>query len=342
MFDKRVYNARFISPLKDFQLDSQPIEYRRDALLNRWCRINLERTKRVKQGQDTIVISELVEKSRERCFFCKENIDKTTPKFPESIAPEGRIKLGETSVFPNLFPFAKYHAIATVTEEHYLALEDFKVKQIEDTLKACLDYFDRVNKTDNDAKYASFNWNYLPPSGASIVHPHAQLTVDNVPSFLTNFYLEASENYQKQNSENYWLRLVNEEEKAGERFIKKTENIAWFTSFVPSGNNEVMAVFQDAQNLGDLSDKNISTLSNGIKNLLKGYYSLGVQSFNITSYSAPLNEDRESFRLTFRFISRPSPNNFYTSDAGFMEILHQERIVESMPEDVAKTMREFF
>ncbi len=342
MFDKRVYNASFMSPLKDFELDTQPIEYRRDALLNLWCRINIERTKRVKQGQDLRDISDLVEKSRERCFFCPENIVKTTPKFPKDIAPEGRLKLGETHIFPNLFPFAQYHAIATITRDHYLSLEEFTVKQIEDTLKASLDYFKRVNAADENARCATFNWNYMPPSGASIIHPHAQLTVDQDPPFLTNAYLDASADYLEKNGENYWLKLVEEEEKTNERFIKRTGSIAWFTSFVPLGNTEVNAVFDDAQSLGDLSKGEISELSRGIKNVLKGYSSLSVQSFNITSYSAPLGEDTESFRLNFKFISRPSPSTYYTSDTGFMEVLHRERIVESMPEDVAKTLRAFF
>ncbi|MFQ5974828.1 MAG: hypothetical protein ACE5J5_00735 [Candidatus Hydrothermarchaeales archaeon] len=342
MFDKRVYNTSFISPLKDFQLDTQPIEYRRDTLLNRWCRINIERTKRVKQGQDLLDISDLVKRSKDRCFFCPENIARTTPKFPKDIAPEGRIKVGETYIFPNLFPFAQHHAIATISEEHYLALEEFKVKQIEDTIKASLDYFERVNKAYDNARCATFNWNYLPPSGASIVHPHAQLTVDPDPPFLTKAYLDASDDYQKKKGENFWLKLVNEEEKANERFIARTGSIAWFTSFVPLGNNEVNAVFTVAQSLADLSDKDISDLSKGIKNVLTAYSSLSVQSFNITSYSTPLGEERESFRLNFKFISRPSPSTYYTSDTGFMEILHRERIVESMPEDVAKTMKTFF
>jgi len=342
MFDKKVYNASFMSPLKDFNLDTQPIEYRRDTLLNLWCRINIERTKRVKQGQDPLDISDLVEKSRARCFFCPENIVKTTPKFPKDIAPEGRLKLGETHIFPNLFPFAQYHAIATITKDHYLSLDEFTVKQIEDTLKASLDYFKRVNASDESARCATFNWNYMPPSGASIVHPHAQLTVDQDPLFLTHAYLEASADYFEKNGENYWLKLIKEEEKNHERFIKRTGSIAWFTSFVPLGNREVNAVFDNAQSIGDLSKEEILELSKGIKNVLNGYSSLSVQSFNITSYSAPLGEDTESFRLNFKFISRPSISTYYTSDTGFMEVLHRERIVESMPEDLAMTLRTFF
>ena len=56
--------------------------------------------------------------------------------FPSYLVPEGRIKLGETTVFPNLFPFAKYHAVATVTKEHFLNLDEFTLKQLSDTFHA--------------------------------------------------------------------------------------------------------------------------------------------------------------------------------------------------------------
>ncbi|MFQ6136308.1 MAG: hypothetical protein ACE5PM_03910 [Candidatus Hydrothermarchaeales archaeon] len=342
MFEKRTLSAKFFSSLKDFQLDTQHIEYRRDAIFDRWCRINVERPKRVKQGSRTLDYAEFISRSLEGCFFCPKNIDGATPKFTPGIAPEGRMRLGESWVFPNLFPFAQHHAIATITEKHFLKIDEFTERQVEDTLKASLDYFRRVNSADEKVKYATFNWNYLPPSGASIVHPHAQLIADPEPPYLTGMYLDASERYYREHRENYWLKLIKEEEEAGERFIGHTGEVAWFTSFVPLGNNEVNAVFEEASTLTDISEKDISDLSRGVIRVLHGYAKLGVESFNITSYSAPLNEGAESFRLNFKFISRPDPQEYYTADAGFMEILHHERVVEAMPEEVAIEMRKFF
>jgi hypothetical protein len=36
------------------------------------------------------------------------------------------------------FPFWEYHAVATLTREHYLGLDEFEERKLEDNLKACL------------------------------------------------------------------------------------------------------------------------------------------------------------------------------------------------------------
>lgn len=341
MFEKKVYSAKFLSPLKNFEEDEQPIEYRRDPLLGKWCRINVKRTQRVKQGQERANYFDLIEKSREGCFFCPENLEKSTPKFTREIASEGRIRCGDSVVFPNLFPFSTYHAIATVTRQHFKELNEFTVSEIVDTLKASLTYFRRVNAYDHQARYPSFNWNHLPPSGASIVHPHVQLMVDRDATFSLDFYLQASKNYWEKNRKNFWEELV-KREKGGERFIATTGNICWFTSFVPLGNNEVNAVFQGKSGLLELRGEEISSFADGLVRVFRAYYKMGVRSFNLTTYSSPIGEKRQDFWLNVKIISRPSPNAYYTADAGFMEILHRERIVESMPEKVAEIVREEF
>jgi galactose-1-phosphate uridylyltransferase len=45
------------------------------------------------------------------------------------------------------------------------------------------------------------------------------------------------------------------------------------------------------------------------------------------------------FRVHVRMISRPDPRPMYTSDAGFLERLHDEVVVETRPEDVALKIR---
>ncbi len=70
MFEKRVVNAEFYSPLKDFSMDTQTIEYRKDPLFSTWCRINVNRTERVKQWKSDGDIGDLIEKSKMGCFFC--------------------------------------------------------------------------------------------------------------------------------------------------------------------------------------------------------------------------------------------------------------------------------
>ncbi len=341
MFKKVVVSSKFLTPLRDFESDVQSIEYRRDPLLSNWCRINVRRTERVKQWKSDANFWELVEKSEKGCFFCPGNISKSTPKFPPEIAPDGRLKLGETTVFPNLFPFAQHHAIATLTRKHFADLHEFTEDQIANTLTASVEYFKRVVATYPKSRFPSFNWNHLPPSGASILHPHVQLVVDERPTYFNDLSLKASAKYYKKNGSCYWLDLIKAEEKEGARFIGRSGSIAWMATFAPMGNNEITAIFEESSSV-DLPAKEVEAFASGLAKILKGYYELGVKSFNLTIYSAAMGERRDDYRLNVKLISRPPPLRDYTSDAGFMETLHMERVVESMPEKLAESMRLFF
>jgi galactose-1-phosphate uridylyltransferase len=343
LFEKDIEEAVFLSPLENFERDPQPIQYRKDPLTGMRCRINVKRTLRLKQGREGDVdFSELVEMARKNCFFCPENMEKATPKFTEDISQEGRINRGESWVFPNLFPFAQYHAVGTITRRHFLEVKDFTRGHISDTIHASLDFFRRVHKVDPEARYPAFNWNYLPSSGASIIHPHVQLIADKRPTYLTSLFLERSAGYFKEHGRNYWEWLVEEEERLGERFIKRTGNITWLASFVPLGNTEVQAVFEGISNLFELSDEDIGDLAGGLKNVLSAYHAMGKNSFNMSTYSAPVDEGREDYSLNMRIISRPDPLGYYTTDTGYMETLHHERVVESMPEVVAAMVKDYF
>jgi galactose-1-phosphate uridylyltransferase len=338
LFERVVAEAEFLSPLRDFAPDVQPIEYRRDLLTGRECRINVKRTERVKQAQRAFDPSELVGDSEARCYFCPDNVEAATPKFPGEIAPEGRFSVGEATVFPNLFPFGKYHAIATVSRAHFLDVGDFTEGQIRDALRAGIEYFRRLQAVDPGPLYALFNWNHLPPSGASILHPHVQLLADGRPTSTNALYLQASRYFHKENRRNYWSVLA-EEEGEGERAIGRLGSVRFLASAVPIGNNEVTILFEGASHLLDLGEAQIRDFAGGMRRILRGYAKMGIKSFNLTSFGAALEESREDFWLNLRLISRPTPDRYYTSDAGYLELLHSERVVESMPEGVAEALR---
>ncbi len=342
MFEKVYEKTRFHSPLKGFELDEQDIEYRKDPLTGKWSRVNIQRSQRVKQGEGDFDYTELIKRSRENCFFCPENIEGSTPKFSSNLLPKGRITRGETHVFPNLFPFARHHAVGTITEKHFLRTGEFEQRQIEDTILASLDFCRTVYAKDPDAKYVTFNWNHLFPSGASILHPHVQITLDSRPTYMTEKVLMASNAYMEKNNRSYWSDLATEEKKLGKRFIASSAGITYLASFSPIGNNEVLIIFNDKTAFTELDTSDSANLSKGVINILKGYEELGVESFNLTTYSGPIEGSAFGMNLHMRFVSRPLPRPYYTSDIGFMEGLHFERVVETLPEDVATIMKKQF
>ncbi|MDI6883863.1 MAG: hypothetical protein QMD00_01800 [Hadesarchaea archaeon] len=341
-FEKFIQKAKLRSPLQGFREVVQHIEVRIDPLTERRCRINVERAKRPKQTPtETADFDKLIESSRAKCFFCPQNIEKSTPMFAEGL-PD-RIKVGSACLFPNLFPFGGFHAVGVFSGDHYLELNQFAPKLLEDCFKTCLRYFRLVHKKHPEIRYWHINWNHLPPSAASIIHPHVQIMADSEPSPYLRELVEKSESYRKQNDSNYWPDLVKAEKANGERFIAKTGAITWLTSFAPQGNREVLAVISDTSSLAEFEKHGLKEFCMGLSKILKGYHALGVQSFNMGTFSGPCDKDLSDFYLlNARLTSRPNPTPFYTSDKGFMEIFHEEPIMETMPENLAKRLRAHF
>lgn len=105
------------------------------------------------------------------CPFCPENILKMTPLFPNEITKEGRVFQGQSTVFPNLFPYSKHNRVVVMSEDHYLRLDQLTVPIIKNTFLACQAYMKSVIATENKPLYASINWNY-PPILAEVLFIH--------------------------------------------------------------------------------------------------------------------------------------------------------------------------
>ena len=343
-FKKAIRRAEFLSP-PDFKTTAHSIEFRKDPLTDRWCRMNMERTRRVKQARtiDFAESTRRIENSKQKCFFCPENLERTTPKFP-SYFPAERMKGGSACLFPNLFPFGEFHAVGVFSEKHYLSLNEFSAQLLKDCFNVCLEYFNFIRNKHPDIKYCTINWNYMPPAAASIIHPHVQILTDRGPTFQVKELIETSKRYCKRNGGNYWLNLIETEKQNYDRWIGEAGSVAWLTSFAPQGNREVLAIFsRRVSTLIRLSESDLNDFCEGLSRILRGYHEMGVKSFNMTTFSGPNDQDiSEYYLLNAKLISRPDFEPFYTNDDGFMEKFHYEPVVETSPEDVAKRMREYF
>jgi galactose-1-phosphate uridylyltransferase len=327
-----------LTPSTGFTPQVQLIERRKDTLLERWCRINIERANRpkVKSGDQSIL--ELVEASKKSCPFCPDRIETNTPKFPDYLIHEGRLRVGEAVAFPNLFAFAQHHAVVVLASEHYIPLDKFDEDHIENGLEASIGYLKAVRRRFPKVKYCSINWNHLPTAAASMLHPHFQVISDELPTRYLYEVLEASRIFKEKHGVSYWREIVEVEDKIQERFIAEFGETKWFTSFCGLGNNDVIGVV-DYANVFEMDEKPLMDLSKGLSAMLRGYKSLGVQGFNMSLFSGPLDSKSHDFSVHLRMISRPDVKPLYTTDTGFMERLHDEVVVETKPEDVATRIR---
>lgn len=319
------------------------VEYRFDPLTNHQTRINPARAKRLKHtASDTGDIKEWLNQTKEKCPFCPEKITEATPCFPSGICKEGRIKSGDTYIFPNLNPFSQHHAVATLSPQHYLALNQFDEALLARNLKASKNYFLTVYQYDHQAGYPIYLWNYLPPSAGSIIHPHVQLMVERAPISEQKKILEKSKVYFEETGKNYWDDLIENEKNHGERYIAGIDNIHIVASFAPRGFREVTIIVKEVSSFTDLDDHQIEILSRCFSNILKGYKSVGVGSFNLVSFSAGMDEKFHYYTLHFKIISRPYPQGIYTNDSGPFERLYDVWVIDTLPEEIAKTLSKMF
>lgn len=342
-FVKKVREARFINPGPDGEPVAHAIEYRRDPLTGVVARINAARAERVRQAQIAAVdLSDVIARTRTNCMFCPENVERATPRFTPDIAPSGRIARGETLIFPNLYPFAERHAVGVLTLAHYLELDRFTPEMLTDNLLGAQEYFRAVYRSTPALRYPLWIWNFLPPSAASVVHPHTQLLVDRTPSDGLRQVLVASQRYIRRHGTNYWRDLVQTERAQGERMIFDGDELAVLASFAPRGGRDVQIVIKNVSNVIDLSERQVAVLARAIVTVLRGYKAAGVNSFNVVTYSAAVRERLDHFWLTARVISRPRFQAYYTGDCGFMERFFGEFVIETRPEDVAESLSPYF
>ncbi|MEM2989186.1 MAG: hypothetical protein QXU06_04655 [Candidatus Bathyarchaeia archaeon] len=343
VFEKDVHEAELCDPASNFTQEVQPIEYRRDPLTGARCRINMRRAGRVKQAaKEGRSITASSRTSEGGCAFCPENVERMTPRFPDRFLKGGRVRVGSAILFPNLYPFSKYHGVAVLSEAHNPPLNEIAPESLRDCVRACIEFLAIVRERDPGAVYGSINWNHMPPAGASIIHPHLQVIADPVPTRLQGELLRCSESYFERNGSNYWIDLIEAEAELGERIIHKGRSIVWLASYAPMGNNEVLGISPGTSSIFELDGARLEELSAGLSKILRGYWGLGIGSFNMSIVPGPLDREVEYYSLNLRIVSRPSPEAHYTSDCGFMERIHLESVVESRPEAVAERLRGAF
>ena len=289
------------------------LQYRTEHITGLMCRISPDRLKR------QIDQSVFLPPNTGGCPFCRDAVMTVTPTFPDG----NRIIRGESVTFPNLFPFGEGHVVTVMTREH--AVVTFSRQQVVDALLSQIEALRRIDV------YPSINWNFLPSAGASLIHPHMQGLSDSHPSRIVDLSLDASEQYRKKQGRNYW-DAVREQERSSDRYLFGDE-ILWAAHAVPVGEREVRGILpistlDEMEGYADL-------MARGILEIISLYRELGTHAFNMSIFFDKSGNDH-GFRAFCSMISRINPNPFSTSDSAFMERLHLEPVIMTLPEDLGK------
>lgn len=268
------------------------------------------------------------------CPFCADTIEQATGTLPSEVIAEGRIRRGQAVIVPNVVAYSQYSTVGLYdTRQHFLDLPELTPTRVGDLLEALVEYTTAVQKIG--PFWSSINANYLPPSGSSVVHPHAQSVHDEFGTTMQRAILERSSAWN--GTQSFWQELI-DAERDGPRWLNERGRVAFMTPFAPVGFHEVWAVVQGCSDISRLTPQDCADLGAGLSGVLDGYYSLNLASFNWALYGAGPAET-EQYSLLMRIVSRSNPDTFYRSDVTYFEKLHQEAVTDMLPEALAERLR---
>lgn len=280
--------------------------------------------------------------TRARCPFCPEQRDKVTPRFVSRILPEGRLSKGEAMTIPNLNPYDVHSAVTIMTHEHVVPLEKMTDEVVRDAFSLGIDFLKYVKRADPAVSYQLIAWNYMPPSGGGIVHPHQQCSATRNPGNLYLDELNASRRFYDSYGVDYWAEYIDEEIKRGERYIGAIGTSRWLASFVSRGIlGDVTCVFPDVFDLDDFRAENIGDLAAGLRKLFAYYRDSRISSFNAVLFVGP--PDQEYFPCHFRIVPRTFLNaRDFAPDTNFFHMLLDEPVSMVLPEELCNVLRSHF
>ncbi|WP_318614424.1 hypothetical protein [Sporosarcina sp. YIM B06819] len=326
----------FHDPMQERKLTDRKTEIRKDPLTGETSRIIFD------PGAPFVPTdySELAkETAGSKCPFCPENVQSFTPTFPETLVTGGRLTKGEAVVFPNLFPYSKHNAVVRMCDLHYVKLDAFTAPMIADSFSAAHDYLNKVIAQDAQTTYASINWNYLPPSGGSILHPHIHVLASEHPTNYQATTSAAAAQFHNTQGQNFYAALVEQERELDERFIGTAGTIDWLHAFAPKSHTDFIGVF-NAASLDELTDDNWQDLADSLTRFFRYFNSIGIASFNLGLF-IPVSPNGAE-RVHVRLVPRLTIGALQTSDMNVFNFLHNEPLCLKVPEQIAKEVVPFF
>lgn len=336
--------ARLRSPLKNFELDEQLVEHRRDPLTGRESIVLRGRRDYVNRyfRTDEQLLSEIAQRTRESCPFCPEKAAKSTPRFPAELVPEGSIQVGEARTFPSLFAHSEFNAVTVITNSHYLRPSELVTRVLVDALEASTRYLSIVHQKNPKVRYGAVLMNCLPPAGSTVVHPHMQaLASDHAFNMLAEVDEKARE-YWDAHGSNYWKDLVNEEKTRKERYLGSLGDSDWVMAYSPIGSDETWGIACNSADLTNIPKGTLSNLAEGLSRILKCYDMLGVRSFNVVIFSSPFGEASRHGSIVLKVASRYGFQSQNVNDVWGLRYFLDEGEVFDSPEDVATELRRYF
>ena len=243
---------------------------------------------------------------------------------PETGTPAdafGRIRGAHAITASNIAKYDGFHGVLVF--DHHDPTAPIDAARLADYLATCRRWADTAHSTDPDARYYFLMWNSLWRAGGSIVHGHMQMTVTRGSHYpKVEALREAAMRYRARYDADYFDDLIAAHDALG--LVRRIGDVAVLASLVPIKERELVVIGpRGADERG---------LETALAAAVDAHRALGVLSWNMALYRAPLEDDGRDWsalRTQARLVDRGDPAN-RTSDIGAME-LYAASVVSSDP-----------
>lgn len=333
-FERQQHTANIRDFTDNFIEKEIPVEIRTDRFCDRVARVLKIRWKLPQPSHDLALIA----KAGKNCPFCPQHLETQTPMFPSELVPQGRVRLGESVVIPNAFPYCQYCGVTIFAHQHYIPLNQLSADLLLNAVNASLQFFDHIRQADDAIRYFSINWNYMPTAGGSLFHPHFQVVANSEPTHFHQRLIDQSQKYGKKYQSLFWADLIAHEKAHKKRYLFNYGDVEFMASFCPGGIfGEVLSIFKDKLAMDDISQNDWKNFFQGITRILRCFDRLNLDNHNMTLLLG--RDGDEDFWIQARIMPRISIPPWGTNDVNYFEKGHNEIVAIFAPEELAAEIR---
>ncbi len=337
-FDSQTISARFIDP--SGVITEQIIEIRTSPITGRTCRISFSRIDEKEPGTESLPQPPPDADKTDQCPFCRPQVSSKTPQLHPELATSGRMVLGDSLLFPNLFPYGSYSAVSLFDNTHFVEIG----KASEDAYANCFlnssRYLAKISAHDPKAVYMAITQNHLPSAGGSLIHPHLQINADRLPANHQRILLQRANRFHQQSGSYLFSSYVEHEIAAGSRYIGTTGSWEWMAAFAPEGFFEIWGILPQKTSFQQVTVSDWGDLVRGILNTQRFYRSLCRNGYNLGLLSVEIPSSRLELRIVMMVRSNYAP--WVRSDHTGFEVVLGDMTTFNAPEQTAQWARAFF
>jgi galactose-1-phosphate uridylyltransferase len=338
VFESQAVSAQFIDPSGN--IADRRIEIRTHPITGRTCRISYSRIEEKEPGTESLPLPPPDADQTEACPFCRPQVNSQTPQLHPDLSSDGRLKFGDSLLFPNLFPYGSYSAVSLFDKAHFVEIGHAAAESYANSFINCGRYLAKIKNHDPRAVYMAITQNHLPSAGGSLIHPHLQINADRVPANYQRVLLHRANDFFRHSGNYLFASYLDHEIADGSRRIGTTGAWEWLAAFAPEGFYEIWGILPHKTSFLQVSESDWQELARGILNVQQFYRQLCRNGYNLGILAVEMPSSRLELRIVIMVRSNYAP--WVRSDHTGFEMMLGDMTTFNAPEQTAEQARPFF